>query len=58
MLHTAIRNILYTAIHTMLHTAICKNIFACLFSIHNIIGLSCPEQVCLMRLRLKRYFSQ
>ena len=29
---------------------ICKNIFACLFSVHNTISLSRHEQVCLMRL--------
>ena len=29
-----------------------KNIFACLFSIHNVISLSRHEQVCLSRLRL------
>ena len=34
-----------------------KNIFACLFSIHNTISLSRHEQVCLMRLRFERYFS-
>ena len=34
-----------------------KNIFACLFSVHNTISLSRHEQVCLMRLRLERYFS-
>ena len=28
-----------------------KNIFACLFSVHNTISLSRHEQVCLMRLR-------
>ena len=26
-----------------------KNIFPCSFSVHNIISLSCHEQVCLMR---------
>ena len=31
--------------------AIHKDIFACLFSIHNIISLSCHEQVCLSGLR-------
>ena len=36
---------------------ICKNIFACLFSVHNTISLSLHEQVCLMRLHFKRYFS-
>ena len=36
---------------------ICKNIFACLFSVHNTIGLSRHEQVVLMRLGFKRYFS-
>ena len=30
-----------------------KNIFACLFSIHNTISLSCREQVCLSGLRFK-----
>ena len=34
-----------------------KNIFACLFSVHNTISLPRHEQVCLMRLRFKRYFS-
>ena len=37
--------------------AIVKDIFACLFSIHNIISLSCHEQVCLSGLRFERYFS-
>ena len=32
-----------------------KNIFACLFSVHNTISLSRHEQVCLMRLRFERY---
>ena len=30
-----------------------KDIFACLFSIHNIISLSCHEQVSLSGLKLK-----
>ena len=34
-----------------------KNIFACLFSVHNTISLSCHEQVCLIRLSFERYFS-
>ena len=34
-----------------------KNIFACLFSVHNTISLSRHEQVCLMRLDFERYFS-
>ena len=34
-----------------------KYIFACLFSIHNIISLSCHKQVCLSGLRFERYFS-
>ena len=34
-----------------------KNIFACLFSIHNTISLSRYEQVCLSGLRFERYFS-
>ena len=34
-----------------------KNIFACLFSVHNTISLSRHEQVCLMRLRFERCFS-
>ena len=36
---------------------ISKNIFACLFSVHNTISSSRHEQVCLMRLRFERYFS-
>ena len=32
-----------------------KNIFACLFSVHNTITLSCHEQVWLMRLRFEKY---
>ena len=36
---------------------ILKDIFACLFSIHNTISLSCHEQVCLSGLRFERYFS-
>ena len=36
---------------------ISKNIFACLFSVHNTISLSRHEQVCLIRLRIERYFS-
>ena len=35
-----------------------KNIFACLFSVHNTISLSRHEQVCLMRLRFERYLSK
>ena len=34
-----------------------KNIFACLFSIHNRISLSCHKHVCLSGLRFERYFS-
>ena len=34
-----------------------KDIFACLFSIHNTISLSCHEQVCLSGLHFERYFS-
>ena len=34
-----------------------KNIFACLFSIHNTISLLCLEQVRLSGLRFERYFS-
>ena len=34
-----------------------KDIFACLFSIHDTISLSCHEQVCLSGLRFERYFS-
>ena len=30
-----------------------ENIFACLFSAHNTISLSCQEQVCLIRLFLR-----
>ena len=36
---------------------ILKNIFACLFNVHNTISLSRHEQVCLMRLRFEGYFS-
>ena len=36
---------------------ICENIFVCLFSVHNTMGLSRHEQVCLIRLRIERYFS-
>ena len=36
---------------------ICKNLFACLFVVHNTISLSCHEQVCLIRLHFERYFS-
>ena len=35
-----------------------KNIFACLFSVHNTISLSRHEQVCLMRLRFERSISR
>ena len=35
-----------------------ENIFACLFSVYNIISLSRHEQVCLMRLHFERYFSR
>ena len=34
-------------------TNIHKDIFACLFSIHNTISLSCHEQVCLSGLRFE-----
>ena len=35
-----------------------KNIFACLFSVHNIISLLSHEQVCsLLRVRFERNFS-
>ena len=36
---------------------ILKNIYACLFSVHNTISLSRHKQVCLIRLRFKRFFS-
>ena len=42
---------------TKCHQNIRKNIFACLFSVHNTISLSRHEQVCLMRLRFERYFN-
>ena len=32
-----------------------KDIFVCLFSIHNIVSLSCHEQVCLSGLRPLKY---
>ena len=34
-----------------------KDIFACLFSVHNTISSSHHEQVCLMRLHFEIYFS-
>ena len=34
-----------------------KNIFTCLFNVHNTIRSSRHGQVCLMRLRFDRYFS-
>ena len=37
--------------------AIGKNVFPCLFSIHNTISLSRHEKVCSIRLRFERYFS-
>ena len=36
---------------------ICKNMFACLFTVHNTISLSRHEQVCLTSLRFEKYFS-
>ena len=35
---------------------ICKNVFACLLSIHSTISLSRHEQVCSSRLRFKRWW--
>ena len=37
---------------------ICKNIFACLFIVYHTIGLSCHEQVRLMRLHFERSISR
>ena len=37
--------------------AVRKNILACFLSVHNTISLSRYEQVCLIRLRFERYFS-
>ena len=54
------RNCLYRqkyCYHSRSNKDIRKNIFACLFSVHNTISLSRHEQVCLMRLRFERYFS-
>ena len=34
-------------------TVLPKNIFACLFSVHNTISLPRHEQVCLIRVRLE-----
>ena len=34
-----------------------KNIFACLFSVHNTVSLSRHEQACLIWLRFETYFS-
>ena len=33
-----------------------KIVFSCLFSVCNIISLSCHKQVCLMKLHFERYF--
>ena len=33
-----------------LKTIICKNLYACLFSVRNKISLLCHEQVCLIKL--------
>ena len=41
---------------TLINIKDSKNIFACLFSVHNIISLSHHDQVSLMRLRFKKYF--
>ena len=48
---------IYKQSETIEHVDVRKNIFACLFSVHNKISLSRHEQVCLMRLRFERYFS-
>ena len=40
-----------------IHALIRKNIFACLFSVHNTTSLSRYEHVCLMSLRFERYLS-
>ena len=42
---------------TTIQSYLPKNIFACLFSIHNAISLSRHEQVCLSGLHFERYFS-
>ena len=34
----------------------CKNLFPCLFSVHNTVSLSCHEQVCLIRLHFEKYY--
>ena len=50
------KNIYFDVLDDILHKynikVIHKDIFACLFSIHNIISLSCHEQVCLSGLIL------
>ena len=51
---TLIDNIFY---NDVTKNIICKDIFACLFSIHSAISLSRHEQVCQSKLRFKRYFS-
>ena len=43
--------------HRWNNQSIRKNAFACPFSVHNTISLSRHEQVCLIRLRFERYFS-
>ena len=52
-----VRNTKYKNIFSKGYTEIRKNIFACLFSVHNTISLSRHEQVCLIRLPFERYFS-
>ena len=43
---------------SLLRSKMGKNIFACLFRVHNTISLSRQEKVCLIRLRFRRYFSR
>ena len=43
---------------SLLNFNIRKNIFACLFSVHNTISLSRHEQVCLMRLCFEKHLSK
>ena len=52
-----LKNLTFNSSNLKSKVDIRKNIFACLFSVHNTISLSCHEQVCLIRLSFERYFS-
>ena len=52
-----LKNLTFNSSNLKSKVDIRKNIFDCLFSVHNAISLSCHEQVCLIRLPFERYFS-